>query len=357
VPPLAEERLQSTLGRLPELLLPGGLGEERLVQDFLAGHGRPAYHAGPRRPVPYHALTVGGKGRRDVVGGLIVAATGGLFGAVVVLGRSVAGEIPVTTLLAIRFGVAAVVLGCWLVVTGRGLRPQEGEWLALVGLGAIGYAVESALFFLALERGTAATVTLLFYTYPVWVAVLGALTGLGMPGLLLVGALVAAVTGAGIVAATGEGLDISTLGIVFSLASAVAISFYLVAYEGLVRRTPALVAAMWVALGAAAAQGAYAVVSGTGSVPADGQQWLTVVAMGVLTSAAFAGLLIGVQRLGSLRTAIVSSLEPVFAAVLALLFLGEALQGGVFVGGLLILAGATAATVARSPREPEAGLP
>jgi drug/metabolite transporter (DMT)-like permease len=357
VPAVAEERLQPALGRLAQLLLAGGLGEERLVQDFLARHGRSAYHAAARTPVSYHALTVAGEGRRDVVGGLIVAGTGGLFGAVVVLGRSVANEIPVSALLAIRFGVAAVVLACWLAVTGRGLRPPRGEWLALLGLGAIGYAGESALFFLALERGTAATVTLLFYTYPVWVVVLAAVMGMGMPGLLLGGALVTAVAGAGIVAVTGEGLDITALGIVFAMASAVTISFYLVAYESLVRKTPALVAAMWVATGAAAAQGTYAVVSGTGSLPADGREWLTLVAMGVLTSAAFVGLLVGVERLGALRTAIVSALEPVFAAALALLFLGEALRGGVLVGGLLILAGAIAATLARSPREPEAGLP
>lgn len=298
-----------------------------------------------------------GKGRRDVVGGLIVAGTGGLFGAVVVLGRSVAGDVPVATLLAIRFGVAAAVLAAWLAATRRGLRPARGEWLALLGLGAIGYAGESALFFLALERGTAATVTLLFYTYPVWVAGLAAVMGMGRPGLLLGGALVAAVAGAGIVAVTGEGLDITALGIVFALASAVTISIYLVAYESLVRETPALVAATWVATGAAAAQATYALVSGTGGLPSDGLEWLTIAAMGVLTSAAFVGLLVGVERLGSLRTAIVSSLEPVFAAVLALVFLGEALRGGVFAGGLLILAGATAATMARSPREPEAGLP
>jgi drug/metabolite transporter (DMT)-like permease len=300
---------------------------------------------------------VAARARRDVVGGLIVAATGGLFGAIVVLGRSVANEVPVASVLGIRFGTAAAVLAAWLGVSRKPLRPPRGEWLRLLGLGAIGYAVESAFFFLALERGTAATVTLLFYTYPVWVAVLAALAGMGMPGLLLGGALVAAVGGAGVVAGTTEGIDITGLGIVFSLASAVTISGYLVAYEALVRRTPALVAAMWVAAGAAAAQGTFAVASGTGAFPDAPAEWGTLLAMGVLTAAAFAGLLAGVHRLGALRTSIISSLEPVFAAILALAFLDEPLRGGVLLGGLLILGGAVAATLVRSPREPEAGLP
>ena len=294
---------------------------------------------------------------RDPVGGLVVAGTGAIFGAIVVLGRSVANEVPVGSLLSIRFGTAALVLAAWLIVSRRTLRPASGEWLRLIGLGAIGYAVESAFFFLALERGTAATVTLLFYTYPVWVAVVAALSGMGLPGLLLSGSLVSALAGAGIVAGTSEGLDITGIGILFSLASAVAISVYLVAFERLVRRTPALVAAMWVAAGASVAQAAYAVASGTGTLPHGWGEWGPTLGMGALTAAAFSGLLIGVQRLGALRTSIISSLEPVFAGILALVFLGEPVRGGVFLGGLLILVGAVAATVARSAREPEAGLP
>lgn len=292
-----------------------------------------------------------------MVGGLIVGGAAGLFGAVVVLGRSLAGEIPVSSLLAVRFGAAALVLVVILAVTRQGLRPASGEALRLVILGAVGYAGESALFFLALERGTAATVTLLFYTYPVWVALLAAVLGMGRPGLLLGGALVAAVGGAGMVVAASGGLDVTTPGIVFSLASAVAIAVYLVAFEALVRATPPLVAALWVAAGASAAQALVALMGGTGQLPDELTEWLTVLAMGVLTAGAFGGLFLGVQRLGALRTAIVSSLEPVFAAVLALLFLAEFLRPGVMVGGLLILGAAVAATLARGVRDPGTGGP
>lgn len=292
-----------------------------------------------------------------MVGGLIVGGAAGLFGAVVVLGRSLAREIPVSSLLAVRFGAAALVLVVILAVTRQGLRPASGETLRLVLLGAVGYAGESALFFLALERGTAATVTLLFYTYPVWVALLAAVLGMGRPGLLLGGALVAAVGGAGMVVAASGGLDVTTPGIVFSLASAVAIAVYLVAFEALVRATPPLVAALWVAAGASAAQALVALVGGTGHLPDEPTEWLTVLAMGVLTAGAFGGLFLGVQRLGALRTAIVSSLEPVFAAVLALLFLAEFLRPGVVVGGLLILGAAVAATLARGVRDPGTGGP
>jgi drug/metabolite transporter (DMT)-like permease len=109
---------------------------------------------------------------------------------------------------------------------------------------------------------------------------------------------------------------------------------------------------MWVAGGASAAQALAALLGGTADLPDGSTEWLTVLAMGVLTAGAFGGLFLGVLRLGALRTAIVASLEPVFAAVLALVFLAEGLRPGVLLGGLLILAGAVAATLARGVRKP-----
>jgi drug/metabolite transporter (DMT)-like permease len=278
-----------------------------------------------------------------------------LFGSVVVLGRTEAVQaVPVNSLLAVRFGVAVVVLVAILAVARQPFRPARGEWVRLVVLGVLGYAVESGLFFLALGQGTAATVTLLFYTYPVWVALLSAALGLGVPGLLVGASLVAAVAGTAIVVGASGGLDITGAGIALALASAVTISGFLVGLELWVRRTPPLVSSMWVALSASVAHATVALAAGL-SPPGGGRTWLSVAAMGVLTSAAFTLLFLGVRRLGAVRASIVASLEPVMAAALALIFLDEALRLGVIAGGVLILGGAVAASLARAAPEPEAG--
>jgi drug/metabolite transporter (DMT)-like permease len=293
-------------------------------------------------------------GRRDVMGGLLVALGAALFGSVVVIGRTQTVQaLPVASLLGVRFAVAALILAVILGASRQSLRPGPGEWLPLLVLGALGYGVESGLFFLALERGTAATVTLLFYTYPVWVAVLSAALGMGVPGLLVGGALVAAVAGSGLVVGASGGLDITAAGIALALVAAVTISFFLVGLERWVRRTPPLVSSMWVAVSASVALAAAAVAARTG-FPTGGQAWLAMAAMGVLTSGAFTLLFLGVRRLGAVRASIVAALEPVLAAVLALVFLGEALRLGVIGGGALILGGAVAASVARGRPEPDA---
>ncbi|HEX2029987.1 MAG TPA: DMT family transporter [Actinomycetota bacterium] len=299
-----------------------------------------------------------GAGRADPWSAFVVAAAAVLFGAVVILGDIIGRQgIPVTSMLAVRFAVAAAVLAIILAGTGRQLRPAPGEGWRLALLGAAGYALESVLFFVAIGRGTAAAVTLLFFTYPVWVAVLSVVLGMGRPGWLVGGALAAAVAGAGLVVASSGGLDITATGIGFALAAAVAFSGYLVGADLWLKRTSSLAAAMWVSAAAAAALATYAAVSGGGRLPPDGPGWLLVTGMGALTAAAFFCLFLGLRRLGAVRSSIIAALEPVSTSLLAVWILGERLSEGVVAGGVLILAGAVAAGIARKGPEPQPGAP
>jgi drug/metabolite transporter (DMT)-like permease len=59
---------------------------------------------------------------------------------------------------------------------------------------------------------------------------------------------------------------------------------------------------------------------------------------------------------GAVRTAIIAALEPVVASLMATTILHEPLRPGVALGGVLILAGAVAATLARGRQVPE-GVP
>lgn len=290
---------------------------------------------------------------RDPLGGAFVAVSALLFGAVVVLGKTSAVEaLPVPSMLMVRFGVVAIVLAAVLALTRGSLRPARGEAWWLVVLGALGYAPEAVFFFLGLERGTAATVVLLFYTYPVLVTLITMGLGLGRPGLLVVGALVAAVAGAALVVGTSGGLDITSAGIAYSFGSALTFSIYLVTADRTIRKTTPLVSALWVGASASVALAAFSAVTGGVELPTGDAVGL-VGAMGALTAAAFVFLFLGLRRIGAVRTAIVASLEPVAAAVLAWVFLGEILRGGALAGGVLILAGAIAASLARGIPDPE----
>src|SRR5437870_3975752 len=111
-------------------------------------------------------------------GSLLCLASAAAFGTMAIFGKLAYGEgADVTTLLAVRFTLAAAVL--WVVVLARGGMPRLARrdvGMAL-GLGACGYALQAGLYFSALERIDASLLSLLLYTYPALVTVAAVMLG------------------------------------------------------------------------------------------------------------------------------------------------------------------------------------
>jgi len=292
----------------------------------------------------------------DLLGVGFILLTSLQFGSVVILGKIATrdGGLPIAALLAVRFAIAAGLLAAALLVLRRSLRAAKGEGWRLAALGVAGYAVEAAFFFAGLKHGTAAAVTLLFFTYPVTVALIAFFLGKGLPGWLLGGALAAAVGGAAIVAVAGGGVDIDGIGVILELASSLTFAFYLVGADLVLKRTNSLVGAMWVAAAAALGLAVYALATGDAQAPRGWHQWGPVLGMAGFTAGAFATLFAGLRRLGAVRTAILSATEPLTAATLAAVFLHERVRFGTLLGGFLILVAAVAASAARAraPAQP-----
>ena len=290
--------------------------------------------------------------RGELTGSALSALMAGLFAVVVVLGKQIqAGELPFV-MLAIRFGGQSVLLFGLVALTRRPVLPAPGERLALAIAGTIGYGSEAAFYFSALNHGSAAAVTLLFYTYPVWVMLATiALDRKGPPGMLFV-ALGLAIAGSALVVLGGGGADITGLGIVLALCTSVAYTAYLIGTDRHVKTTDPLTAATWLGLGAATANVVYAVAFGAVTFPAASSAW-RLAAMIVFSAGAFAAMLAGLQRVGAVRNAIIGVMEPLTVAVLAFFILDEPITGPVAIGGTLILVGAVIASVIRTTRTAE----
>jgi drug/metabolite transporter (DMT)-like permease len=289
------------------------------------------------------------------LGGALVGIASLQFGAVVVLGKIVTDSgLSVPSFLALRFGAAALFLALVQVARRRPLLAAPGEGWRLGLLGMIGYSLESGLFFAALRLGTAPAVTLLFFTYPVWVTLIAIATGKGAPGWLIGGALACSVAGASAVVLSSGGVDITTLGVLLALGSALTFSFYLTGADAVLERTDSLTGSMWVSGAAAAGLAAFALLTGSAEPPQGLRQWAPVLGAAAFTAGAFACLFAGLRRLGPVRSSIVSATEPLAATILAAVFLGDPVRLGTAAGGLLIMAGAVAASLARRhlPAEP-----
>jgi drug/metabolite transporter (DMT)-like permease len=296
--------------------------------------------------------------RRETIGGLLVGVSALQFGFVVLLGKFVRRHgLSVEAMLSIRFGLGALLLAAALIALRRPLLAAPGERAGLAILALVGYAVEATFFFTALGHGTVAAVTLLFFTYPVLVTLGTWAIGRGTPARQTILALGCALVGSAIVVGTGAGLQIETLGVVLALASATTFTGYLIGADVVLRRTNALTSAMWVSAGASIGLFLYANAIGHWRLPAGSHEWFLLVGMGLASAGAFVCLMEGIQRIGAVRTAIVSALEPLAAATLAWVFLGEDVTWGIVVGGTLILVAAVAASLARAATPQEQQIP
>jgi drug/metabolite transporter (DMT)-like permease len=112
-----------------------------------------------------------------------------------------------------------------------------------------------------------------------------------------------------------------------------------------------------VSAGASLGLFAFSWISGRYVAPATEVDWWSILAMGIGTAGAFVCLLGALQRIGAVRTAIISATEPLSAALLAWLFLDESVSPGTALGGALILAGAVAASLARRAPDREQQVP
>jgi drug/metabolite transporter (DMT)-like permease len=82
-----------------------------------------------------------------------------------------------------------------------------------------------------------------------------------------------------------------------------------------------------------------------------------VLGTAAFTAGAFFCLFAGLRRLGPVRTSIVAATEPLAASALAVAFLHQRLTAGIVGGGVLILAGAVTASLARRDHAAEPPVP
>ena len=286
----------------------------------------------------------------DLGGPILAIASGLLFGVVVIVGKpALDGGLPFT-LLGFRFAGTSLLLAIVASAMGRPVRPTEGEGLPILAAGFFGYGVEASLFFAALNYGSAAAVTLLFYTYPIHTMIVATLTG-RMPSVRSLWlALVIGFGGVAVLVAGGGEIAVETAGIALALSCALAYTGYLTITDRVLKRSAPMAAGIWLAAGAAAFCLAASLVTGTFELPLGWDGWGPIVVMAVMTAGAFVCMLAAIQRIGAVRTAIIGVFEPLSVALLGAVWLDEALTATVVAGGILILTAAVLATLARGER-------
>lgn len=270
--------------------------------------------------------------RSDLIGIGLAISSAMAFGTLAIFAKQAyEAEADPVPLLTLRFVVTAAILIAYQLVRRATLWVGRDKIVRLLLLGAVGYAVEASLFFLALERAPASVVGLVFYSYPLWTTLIALVLKLERFEKRLLIALALGTTGvASIFSLTGTPLA----GPLFALAAAVMVALFYIAAQVFTAGTPPSAAATWTAIGAALAMGlVYAVIGGELPAGAIGPG----IGLGVATSFAFIATYAAIARIGSSRTAIANMMELVTTIVLAMIFLGEEPTLRVLIGAALVL--------------------
>jgi drug/metabolite transporter (DMT)-like permease len=185
----------------------------------------------------------------------------------------------------------------------------------------------------------AATLVFLFYTYPAWVTIIVALQRGERISLRRGVALVLSLVGVAIMVGAPGPLVVHPAGAALALASALIFAIYLVYTDRLQAATTTGVTSFWIAVGAGATFLVAAVLTSQLTFDVAAAVWAYIAALGVLSTAVGYGLFFkGLRILGPVRTAIISTAEPVWAALLGWLVLTQPVTPGTAVGGACIAA-------------------
>lgn len=242
--------------------------------------------------------------------------------------RRGAGAVP---LLATRFGIAAILLLVFHLATRRSLG-SRADAIRMMVLGGVGYALESTLFFVALQHAPAAVVGLVFYSYPLWTTLLALAVGLETYRHRIALALVTGTVGVSLIFSL-RSTDLS--GPLFALGSAVAVAVFLIVVQKASRGMDAFNIALWTAAGASLTLSVIAVVT-QGSLPRGTLPYAG--ALGLGTAIAFVLLYGSINLIGSSRSSIAMMLEPVTTVLLAAIFLSELVTIRIVLGTGLVAA-------------------
>jgi drug/metabolite transporter (DMT)-like permease len=246
--------------------------------------------------------------------------------------------VSVTTLLALRFAIAACAF--WAIVAARRplSPPARGALLSGLALGAVGYAAEAGAFFAALTRLDASLTSLLLYTYPAIVFAAAVALRRERADTRRISALALATAGAALVLVGGGTGALDPLGVALALGAAVSYSAYILLADRVLERLDAFLLSALISTGAAASFAAVGAASGSLDLQLAPAAWAWIAALAVVsTVVAISAFLAGLPKVGPATASIVSTIEPVVTVGLAMALFGERLAGVQVAGGALVL--------------------
>jgi drug/metabolite transporter (DMT)-like permease len=233
------------------------------------------------------------------------------------------------------------------MLTGR-------DWLAVAGLGFVGYYLASFLDFLGLQYVGAGLGRLILFLYPTMVLLLSFLFLRKKPTRLELGALVISYTGVALVLSNRFGGGVESqffaLGVLFIFGSALCYAVYLVAGSQMVKRVGSMrFTAYTMIISTFPAVAQFFALEPLSALELPAAVWTYALVMATFSTVLPVFLQAeALKRIGANQFALVGTLGPVSTALLSALGLEEAFGPLQMLGAVLVIAGVLLVTVKRT---------
>ncbi|MFN0163008.1 MAG: DMT family transporter [Burkholderiales bacterium] len=253
----------------------------------------------------------------------------------------------VSSVVLLRCVFAALAIGASLLLRPPPGLLAAGERRFILALGVV-FAINVYSFYKSVEILRVPLAILVFYCYPLLTVAFSAIAGLERVNAAIIACGV--VTLAGLALATGAAPEVpDPLGVALALAAGASIALILVVTTRRLGHVDARQRTFWFLLSTSALLAAGLVLVGGFAWPATARGAWAVAGVCVFYAIGVVMLFTSATRIGPARTATIMSLEPVIAIALSTVLLGQGLTLVQLAGGMLVIAGVTAAQWVRRP--------
>lgn len=269
------------------------------------------------------------KENNQKLGLLIVLFCGAMWGLSGVLGQLLfqTTTIPVAWLTSIKMTLSGMIILILLFLKKDSfifcVWKNKRDILTLIIFSILGVMCVQYTYFAAIEESNAATATVLQYTYPILMLLYTAISSRKIPSVREIISILFAFLGVILIATHGNihSLSISKMALFWGILSAFAFVFYTVFPQELYKKISITAIMGWAFLIAG-------IVLFIGTKSYDKPIDYSFHAMGLTFAITIIGTLIpfliygiGVQILGNVKASVFVTVEPIFSAILACLFL------------------------------------
>lgn len=238
------------------------------------------------------------------------------------------------TLAAVRFVLPILVLVIWLKAQGRPLAlPKRDGWIAII-LGVV-TAIYTGALLNAIGIIPLSLAVLIFYLYPLIATVILVLFGWEKLGWATIAAIVVAFVGlAFALNPSAEGLNLK--GVLLGFVAALGLGTVVVLSSRVLRAGDSRPVTLYIASVAAVLLIGFCALQGDFALPRTAMGWVGFTAAAFFYAFAMITFFFAISIIGPARSSMLSYAEPVVAAGLGVILIGETLTP-IQVGGIVLV--------------------